>query len=76
LYVGKKIKDFIEKPAGQFLMKNAVIYVGRKDGVSTIFDSPIYVVLITSIKQEMRKQIKRQYCIVADRDKVFSTFIC
>jgi hypothetical protein len=72
----KKLKILLKNLQDQFLLKNAVIYVGRKDGVNTIFDSPIYVVLITSIKQEMRKQIKRQYCIVADRDKLFSTFIC
>jgi hypothetical protein len=72
----KKLKILLKNLQDQFLLKNVVIYVGRKDGVNTIFDSPIYVVLITSIKQEMRKQIKRQYCIVADRDKVFSTFIC
>jgi hypothetical protein len=72
----KKLKILLKNLQDQFLLKNVVIYVGRKDGVNTIFDSPIYVVLITSIKQEMRKQIKRQYCIVADRDKLFSTFIC
>jgi hypothetical protein len=53
----KKIKDFIEKPAGPISPEKRYYLYWKKRW--RIFDSPIYVVLITSIKQEMRKQIKR-----------------
>jgi hypothetical protein len=36
-----KFKILLKNLQDLFLLKNTVIYVGRQDGVNTIFDSPV-----------------------------------